>query len=449
MKNYRYRIVQCILVGLCSQTLPGCGFFQEHVATDTTRPPEQMYAAGRNLIRGGDMTEAIKELKALEARYPFEIYTQQGQLELAYAYYMDNQPDEALGVLDRFIRQNPVHKNMPYAYYLRGTINFYKGKTFLNMVLPREVSDKDPTPLRIAFNDYSYLIKTYPGSIYTKDARKRMVFLRNAMAEYELHVAGFYLRRNAYVAAANRCKYAIENYKGAPAVADALLLMEDAYIKMDMVDLAKDTRRVFEENFPGHEEEKLKEDTPGYFKKKSTALAELADNLASVILEIRPVPMGDWKAGMKQIEVESFEEAIILDKNTQKIIVSKKNPDAGPPRERKKKKKSFFSALYDWTKPSPKYPEIKPSSTNINTSLKEIRLLEPEEDLLSKTPENDANDSMNIDIRDLTGEASGDDETMTAENTEDLSTNIEDLTTENTDSEIDAITQDAIDSLLN
>jgi len=440
MKKYRHRIVQCILVGLCSQTLPGCGFFQEHVATDTTRPPEQMYAAGRHFVRSGDMTEAIKELKALEARYPFEIYTQQGQLELAYAYYMDNQPDEALGVLDRFIRQNPAHKDMPYAYYLRGTINFYKGKTFLHKVLPREVSDKDPTPLRVAFNDYSYLIKTYPGSIYIKDARKRMIFLRNTMAEFELHVADFYLRRNAYVAAANRCKYTIENYKGAPAVADALLMMEDAYIKMDMIDLAKDTRRVFEENFPGYEEEKTKEDEPGFFKKKSRALANLADDLASTILEIRTVPEGDWKADMKQIEVESFEEAIILDKNTQKVIVSKKDPDAGLPRE-KKKKKSFFSALYDWGHPSPKYPEITPKSTNVNASIKEIKLVEPAEDVLSKTPESDANDSMNIDISDLTEETNSADETSTTQN-------IEDLSTENTDSEIDTITQDAIDSLV-
>ena len=425
---------------MCSQALPGCGYFQEHVATDTTQPPEQMYASGRNLVRSGDMTEAIKQLKALEARYPFEIYTQQGQLELAYAYYMDNSPDEALGVLDRFIRQNPVHRDMPYAYYLRGTINFYKGKTFLHKVLPREISDKDPTPLRVAFNDYDYLIKTYPESIYIKDARKRMIFLRNTMAEFELHVADFYLRRNAYVAAANRCKYAIENYKGAPSIADALLMMEDAYIKMDMIDLAKDTRRVFEENFPGYEEEKAKEDEPGYFKKKRNALAELADDLASTILEIRTVPEGDWKADMKQIEVESFEEAIILDKNTQKVIVSKKDPDAGPPRE-KKKKKSFFSALYDWGRPSPKYPEIKPMSTNVNASIKEIKLVEPEEDVLSKNPENDTNDSMNIDIRDLTEATSSADETMAAEN-------IDDLATGNADNEIDAITQDAIDSLL-
>ena len=194
--------------------------------------------------------KAIEYFELLEARYPFGRYAQQAQLEIAYAYYKYEEPDFAIAAADRFIKIYPRHSNVDYAWYIKGLTNYNRGKTFVDKFLPQDPSERDTYTMRAAYDDFDQLVKSYPNSIYAKDAAQRMIYLRNVLADYELNVADFYLRRGAYVAAANRCKFMIEHYQGAQAMPKALSLLATAYTKLGMTELAEDTQRVLQHNYP-------------------------------------------------------------------------------------------------------------------------------------------------------------------------------------------------------
>lgn len=208
-----------------------------------------LYQAAHNSLLKQDINAAIEEFELLESRYPFGRHAQQAQLELAYAYYKQNDTDNALRSINRFIQLNPQHPNLDYAYYLKGLITFDKGKSFIHFFLGRNPSNNDPTPLIEAFQTFSALIEKFPDSEYARDAQQRSVYLRNELAEYELNVADFYMRRGAYVASANRAKYIMENYQGAAVMPQAVAMLEKAYRKLGIDDLAQDTSRVFDQNF--------------------------------------------------------------------------------------------------------------------------------------------------------------------------------------------------------
>jgi len=199
-------------------------------------------------MKEGDYEQAIELYEKLEARYPFGRYATQAQLDVAYAYYQYDEPESALAALDRFIKLHPRNSHVDYAYYLKGIVNFNRSIGFVDRFIPSDVSQRDAGAAMDSFDDFSELVRKFPNSKYTKDARKRLLYLRNNIAKHEVHVARYYLDRGAYLAAANRGVYVVENYQRAPAVREALQTMIEAYDKLGLERLSADARRVLAVN---------------------------------------------------------------------------------------------------------------------------------------------------------------------------------------------------------
>jgi outer membrane protein assembly factor BamD len=221
---------------------------------------QELYDKAKSALNSGDYETAINTFEQLEARYPFGKYAQQAQLEIAYAYYKFDEPDSSIATADRFIRNNPGNPHLDYAYYLKGLANYTRGANIVDRLAGREPSEKDTRALRDSFNDFTQLVKKFPDSRYTPDAKARIVFLHNTLAKYEINVAEYYMRRGAYVAAANRAKYVIENYQRTPAAREALQVLVRAYTHMGMQDLANDAQRILDINAPRMESPAKAED---------------------------------------------------------------------------------------------------------------------------------------------------------------------------------------------
>ncbi len=212
----------------------------------------EFYESANNSLRASNYQVAVSKLQQLEARFPFGRYAEQAQLEIIYAYYRSAQPEAARNAADRFIRLHPQHPNVDYAYYLRGMASFEEDSNFLDRFLPTDPSKRDPGAARQSFNDFAQLISRFPESKYAPDAQKRMVYLRNLLAAYEINVARYYIYRGAYVAAANRGRYVFENFQQTPSVPDGLAVMVEAYLNLDMPVLAENALKVLVANYPDH-----------------------------------------------------------------------------------------------------------------------------------------------------------------------------------------------------
>ncbi|HSH40796.1 MAG TPA: outer membrane protein assembly factor BamD [Arenicellales bacterium] len=237
---------------LCAVALAGCGItnpFKEEDRSDYTA--EEYYQEAKTELEDENYSNAIELLQELESNYPFGQYTEQAQLDVIYAYYKNENPEAALAAADRFIRLHPTHPNVDYAYYMKGLVNYTEENTFAEALTQGESSpDRDPRSTRESYNAFQELVNRFPESRYANDARQRMAFLHNALAMHEIHVADYYMRRGAYVAVINRGKYVLEEYPATPAIEHALGLMMLAYERMNLEDLAQDSRRVLALNFP-------------------------------------------------------------------------------------------------------------------------------------------------------------------------------------------------------
>ncbi len=243
------RILPALLLLLLAS---GCSLLPEQIDVTKDWSASKLYSEAKAALDGGDYETAIKYYESLEARYPFGRYAQQAILEEAYAYYKYEEPDSAIAAADRFIKTYPQHPNVDYAYYLKGLANFNRNMGLVERYLPQDPAQRDPSSMRQSFNDFAELVKRFPNSKYTEDARQRMIYLRNNLAQYEVYVANHYVLRGAYVAAANRAKYVVEHYQQTPAVADALAILAESYTNMGIQELAADTLRVLELNYPNH-----------------------------------------------------------------------------------------------------------------------------------------------------------------------------------------------------
>lgn len=210
----------------------------------------QFRSEAKEAMDSGNYEKAIKIYEALESRYPFSESSTQTQLDLAYAYYKNDDAESALAAADRFIKMNPRNPYVDYAYYLKGLANYNRDIGFIDRYLPTDTSQREQTSANEAYNNFEELIRRFPNSRYVADARLRMVALKNNMAMHEVHVARYYLKRGAYVAAVNRATGVLENYQRTPAVPYALEVMQKAYEKLGMDTLASDTERVYRQNFP-------------------------------------------------------------------------------------------------------------------------------------------------------------------------------------------------------
>ena len=231
---------------------------------DAGLAPEEMYEMAKASLDGRNFQTAIRRYRALTTAYPFGRHAEQSQLDLAYAYQQSRQTEDALTTLDRFIRTYPIHPNIDYAWYLKGLVHYSESMGMLRRLFPGQMVDRDQESARLAFQDFQELILRYPQSRYVADARQRMVYLRNVLAEYEISVGEYYYRRQAYVAAIGRAQYVVENYSGAPANAEALALMAKSYQKMNLPELAADTRRVLELNYA---DQPFDSDEPGWLSR--------------------------------------------------------------------------------------------------------------------------------------------------------------------------------------
>ena len=237
--------------------LPGCktvgGWFGKGSQDKTeTLPVEQLYAEAKENLDDRDFADANRYYGRLIARFPFGPYSEQAQLEQAYALYKSGKPEDATSAIERFIRNYPRHPHIDYAYYLKAVINFDRNVTFFTRVFRSDVSARDLNGPTQSYNDFADVISSYPNSRYAADARQRMVYLRNQLARHERNVGLYYYRRGAYVAAAGRGKYLLEAYPRSEYQADAVALMAASYKALGQKQLADDAAAVLKLNAPDH-----------------------------------------------------------------------------------------------------------------------------------------------------------------------------------------------------
>lgn len=211
---------------------------------------EEMYREAKQELESGNYNRSVKQFEALQARYPYGRYAQQAELEVAYANYKDQEPELALAAIDRFLKAHPTHPNADYALYLKGLVNFIEDRSLFASLAKQDMSERDPKAARESFEAFRDLVTRYPQSRYAPDARDRMAYLVTALADGELHVARYYYKRGAYLAAANRAKAVIERYANTDRVETALVVMVAAYDKLGQTELRDDARRVLAQNYP-------------------------------------------------------------------------------------------------------------------------------------------------------------------------------------------------------
>ncbi|WP_101759649.1 outer membrane protein assembly factor BamD [Oceanicoccus sp. KOV_DT_Chl] len=225
-------------------------------SSDDDRPQDmtekELYQQAQENLKDESFQSAVRNLQLLEARYPFGPYAEQAQLEIIFAYYRSFEPEAAIAAADRFVRLHPQHPNVDYAFYMKGLSNYIDGEGFLDRFLPTDMTQRDPGAALQSFEDFRQLLYRFPDSPYAADAKARMTYLRARLARYEINVANYYFKRGAYLAAANRGRYVVENFPQTPAIPDALAVMVQAYKLLGLDELAEKSLTVLHSNYPKH-----------------------------------------------------------------------------------------------------------------------------------------------------------------------------------------------------
>jgi outer membrane protein assembly factor BamD len=239
-----FLILSCLVLAACSSS--------DKRSEDLSE--REFYEQAREAMANNNFLIASERLQQLESRYPFGDYAEQAQLELIYTQHMMADMEASLASAERFIRLHPMHKQIDYAYYMRGLSVYELGFSFIERYTPSTQARRDPTPFRDAFNHFNELVRRYPDSQYTKDAQQRMIFLRDRLAQYEIGVGRFYMKRHAYLAAAQRGERVMLGFQGTSAVADALALQIEAYGLLGQKFEATQALALLKLNYPKHEQ---------------------------------------------------------------------------------------------------------------------------------------------------------------------------------------------------
>ena len=239
--------------------LAACGASQAE--KDAATPVEKLYADAMDDVESSSYDRAIKSLDRIEGKAAGSILAQQAQLELAYLYWKTSDKVQALATIDRFIKLHPSSPALDYALYLRGVINFNDDLGWLSTFTGQNLAERDQAAARESYQSFKQLSEQFPDSRYTPDARIRMDFTVNMLAEYEVRVADYYMRRGAYVAAANRAKESVIEFPQTASTAQALSIMVRSYDKLGLVPLRDDAQRVLDKNFPNSSFAEKKKDT--------------------------------------------------------------------------------------------------------------------------------------------------------------------------------------------
>jgi outer membrane protein assembly factor BamD len=211
---------------------------------------DRIYTEAREQMRSNNWQRAIRLLETLESKYPFGRYAQQAQIDVAYAYWKNADQASALAAIDRFAKLYPSHPNLDYVLYLRGLVNFNEDLGIFGRVSLQDPTERDNRSARDSFDAFKELVARFPDSKYSDDARLRLRYLVNALARYEVHVARYYMKRGAFLAAVNRAQTVVTTYQNAPVMEEALFIMVRGYEAMNMRDLATDAKKVLDKNFP-------------------------------------------------------------------------------------------------------------------------------------------------------------------------------------------------------
>ncbi len=250
-------LLRVFLVLLLVASLGGCQsmgkLFGDKEEETETLPVEELYAEAKGSLEGQNYDRAARYYQRLVARFPYGAFSEQSQLELAYVQHKQGKTEEATSTITRFIRTYPTHEHIDYAYYLKALINFDRSSSVLLRVARQDMSARDLGAPTQSLTDFGDVVGRYPNSAYAEDARQRMVFLRNLLAKHEYNVGLYYLRREAYVAAANRGKNLLQTYPQSEFDGDAIALMAAAYTGLGQEELAADARKVLEQNYPDHD----------------------------------------------------------------------------------------------------------------------------------------------------------------------------------------------------
>jgi len=246
----RLSVIVCALAA--SVLLSGC-LFGKKDDDDGLSGAQTIYERASKAMQNGDFSNAIRYYETLEARYPFSNQARQGQLDLIYVYYRNQEPESVIDAAEQFERENPTHPRVDYTLYMRGMALFAGEKGAFHRMFRIDLSKRPPKDARDSYAAFAELLRRYPDSIYAPDARQRMLFLRNRIAEHENHIARFYLERGAYAAALSRANYTLQVFDGAPTTPQTLQIMIESYRKLGMYDLARDAERVLDTSYPNVE----------------------------------------------------------------------------------------------------------------------------------------------------------------------------------------------------
>ncbi|RKF20932.1 outer membrane protein assembly factor BamD [Alginatibacterium sediminis] len=233
---------------LFSAFLAGCSGNKREQPKIPDQPASELYAQAQKQLNAGSYLNASETLEALDTRYPFGPYSTQVQLDLIYAYYKQGETAKAQANIDRFLRNNPTHQSLDYVYYMRGLSHMAADYSFFQSIMRVDRYDRDPSFAQDAFSDFRLLINRYPDSVYASDARRRMIYLKYNLARHELAVARYYVKRDAPLAAINRCRYIIETFPDTESARDALRIMENSYRTLGLNDLADQAAKVARSN---------------------------------------------------------------------------------------------------------------------------------------------------------------------------------------------------------
>jgi outer membrane protein assembly factor BamD len=246
------RSVTALAGALLALTLGGCSWFGGGDKGDPKKEwtAAEYYNAAKEEFDNKSWDPAIKLYEQLEAKFPYGRFAQQAQLEVAYAYFKQNDSASAITALDKFMKLHPNHQNVDYAIYLKGLVNFKEDLGPLARIWAQDLADRDPKAARESFESFKDLVTRFPESRYALDSRERMAYLVEALARHEIHVARYYLARGAHLAAVNRAQDAITRFPNSPTHREALDIMVDAYDRMGMTELSTDTKKVIARNYP-------------------------------------------------------------------------------------------------------------------------------------------------------------------------------------------------------
>lgn len=243
MKKILIALSLAALLTACSTTTDPADAFKGE-------SPQQIYLRGKAALKSKNYSDAIKRFEALDVQYPYGEETESAQLYLIYAYYMKEEYVLSVAAADRFIRMHPTNPNVDYAYYMRGVADYYQNLGILERVFSIDLAKRDLFQIRKSYSDFNDLTLRFPQSIYTPAAHQYMVYLRNVLADHELHVAEYYYNRRAYVAAVNRASGLVAHYQGAPTGQHGLALMVKGYNQLGMSRHRDDALRVLQYNYP-------------------------------------------------------------------------------------------------------------------------------------------------------------------------------------------------------